>query len=50
MSRSAYREQVVLTQPISLAQNNYQNEQSEKWIGEWIQARKNRDLLVLATK
>lgn len=27
--------------------NNYQNEQSEKWIGEWVTARKNRDLLVL---
>ncbi|KAK9427477.1 NADP-dependent oxidoreductase domain-containing protein [Lipomyces doorenjongii] len=30
--------------------NMYQNEQSELWIGEWIQARKNRDSLVLATK
>jgi len=30
--------------------NVYQNEQSELWIGEWIQARKNRDSLVLATK
>ncbi|KFZ03567.1 hypothetical protein V502_10841 [Pseudogymnoascus sp. VKM F-4520 (FW-2644)] len=30
--------------------NVYQNEQSELWIGEWIQARKNRDALVLATK
>ncbi|OBT39485.1 hypothetical protein VE00_10119 [Pseudogymnoascus sp. WSF 3629] len=30
--------------------NNYQSEQSELWIGEWIQARKNRDSLVLATK
>ncbi|KIW72659.1 hypothetical protein PV04_00837 [Phialophora macrospora] len=30
--------------------NNYQNEQSEKWIGEWVKARKNRDLLVIATK
>ncbi|EXJ64809.1 aryl-alcohol dehydrogenase AAD14 [Cladophialophora yegresii CBS 114405] len=30
--------------------NNYQNEQSEKWIGEWIKERKNRDLVVLATK
>ncbi|KAK9327389.1 NADP-dependent oxidoreductase domain-containing protein [Lipomyces starkeyi] len=28
----------------------YQNEQSELWIGEWIQAHKNRDSLVLATK
>ncbi|KAI2632152.1 aldo/keto reductase [Hypoxylon sp. NC1633] len=30
--------------------NNYQNEQSEMWIGEWINARKNRDNLVLSTK
>jgi len=30
--------------------NNYQNEQSEQWIGEWMQARKNRDLLFIATK
>jgi aryl-alcohol dehydrogenase-like predicted oxidoreductase len=30
--------------------NNYQNEQSEKWIGEWVKARKNRDMLVIATK
>ncbi|EXJ79505.1 aryl-alcohol dehydrogenase AAD14 [Capronia coronata CBS 617.96] len=30
--------------------NNYQDEQSEKWIGEWIAERKNRDNIVLATK
>ncbi|OCT46475.1 putative aryl-alcohol dehydrogenase AAD14 [Cladophialophora carrionii] len=30
--------------------NNYQNEQSEKWIGEWIKERNNRDLVVIATK
>ncbi|KAI1261683.1 aryl-alcohol dehydrogenase [Xylariaceae sp. FL1019] len=30
--------------------NNYQDEQSEKWIGEWMTARKNRDQIVLATK
>jgi hypothetical protein len=30
--------------------SSYQNEQSEQWIGEWIQARNNRDSLVLATK
>ena len=30
--------------------NNYQNEESEAWIGEWMAARKNRDELVLATK
>lgn len=29
---------------------NYQNEQSEQWLGEWMAARKNRDQLVLATK
>ncbi|KKK21700.1 putative aryl-alcohol dehydrogenase Aad14 [Aspergillus rambellii] len=30
--------------------NNYQNEQSETWIGEWMSLRGNRDRLVLATK
>jgi aryl-alcohol dehydrogenase-like predicted oxidoreductase len=30
--------------------NNYQNEQAETWIGEWMAARKNRDQIVLATK
>ena len=30
--------------------SNYQNEQSETWIGEWMAARKNRDQIVLATK
>ena len=30
--------------------NNYQNEESETWLGEWMAARKNRDRLVLATK
>ena len=30
--------------------NNYQDEQSEKWIGEWMQKRGNRDQIVLATK
>lgn len=30
--------------------NNYQNEQSEAWIGEWMTARQNRDQIVLATK
>ncbi|CAG8890427.1 unnamed protein product [Penicillium egyptiacum] len=30
--------------------NNYQNEQSETWLGEWMAARNNRDQLVLATK
>ncbi|KAI8633901.1 aryl-alcohol dehydrogenase [Xylariaceae sp. FL1651] len=29
---------------------NYQDEQSERWIGEWMAARKNRDQLVIATK
>ncbi|KAF2871732.1 aryl-alcohol dehydrogenase-like protein [Massariosphaeria phaeospora] len=30
--------------------NNYQNEESELWIGEWLTARNNRDEIVLATK
>ncbi|KAJ5756904.1 aryl-alcohol dehydrogenase aad14 [Penicillium nucicola] len=30
--------------------NNYQDEQSETWIGEWMIQRKNRDQLVIATK
>ncbi|KZT58609.1 Aldo/keto reductase [Calocera cornea HHB12733] len=30
--------------------NNYQDEQSERWIGEWMTERKNRDELVIATK
>ncbi|KXG54346.1 uncharacterized protein PGRI_074900 [Penicillium griseofulvum] len=30
--------------------NNYQNEQSETWIGEWMASRNNRDQLVIATK
>ncbi|PKY01457.1 putative aryl-alcohol dehydrogenase Aad14 [Aspergillus campestris IBT 28561] len=30
--------------------NNYQDEQSEEWLGEWMTARKNRDQIVLATK
>ncbi|RDW73444.1 hypothetical protein BP6252_07351 [Coleophoma cylindrospora] len=30
--------------------NNYQNEESELWIGEWMAARQNRDEIVLATK
>lgn len=30
--------------------NNYQNEQSEAWIGEWMAARNNRDQMVIATK
>ncbi|KUI73697.1 Putative aryl-alcohol dehydrogenase AAD14 [Cytospora mali] len=30
--------------------NQYQNEESEKWIGEWMAERKNRDQLVVATK
>lgn len=30
--------------------NNYQDEQSETWIGEWMAQRKNRDQLVIATK
>ncbi|GKZ19788.1 hypothetical protein AbraIFM66951_010795 [Aspergillus brasiliensis] len=30
--------------------NNYQFEESEKWIGEWMAARGNRDQMVIATK
>ena len=30
--------------------NNYQNEETEKWLGEWMQSRNNRDQIVLATK
>ena len=30
--------------------NNYQNEESETWIGEWMKARENRDEMVVATK
>ncbi|KAI4232013.1 MAG: hypothetical protein L6R40_007543 [Gallowayella cf. fulva] len=30
--------------------NNYQNEESETWIGEWMAGRKNRDEMVIATK
>jgi len=30
--------------------NNYQHEQSETWLGEWMAERKNRDQLVIATK
>lgn len=30
--------------------NNYQNQESEKWIGEWMAARGNRNDMVIATK
>lgn len=30
--------------------NNYQGEESETWLGEWMEQRKNRDEIVLATK
>ncbi|KAL4818958.1 NADP-dependent oxidoreductase domain-containing protein [Aspergillus spinulosporus] len=30
--------------------NNYQNEQSESWLGEWMASRNNRDRMVIATK
>jgi hypothetical protein len=30
--------------------NNYQNEESEIWLGEWMAARKNRDQMVIAIK
>ena len=30
--------------------NNYQGEESETWLGEWMKARDNRDQMVIATK
>lgn len=30
--------------------NNYQNEESEAWLGEWLESRGVRDQIVLATK
>ncbi|KAK5175654.1 putative aryl-alcohol dehydrogenase aad14 [Saxophila tyrrhenica] len=30
--------------------NNYQDEQSESWIGEWMKKKDNRDMMVIATK
>ena len=30
--------------------NNYQHEESEKWLGEWMAERNNRDQLIIATK
>ncbi|KAF4539026.1 Norsolorinic acid reductase [Lasiodiplodia theobromae] len=30
--------------------NNYQGEESEEWLGDWMEERKNRDQIVLATK
>jgi aryl-alcohol dehydrogenase-like predicted oxidoreductase len=30
--------------------NNYQNEESETWVGEWMESRGIRDQIVLATK
>lgn len=30
--------------------NNYQIEDTEKWLGEWMESRQNRDQIVLATK
>lgn len=30
--------------------NNYQDDDSEKWLGEWMKERDNRDSIVLATK
>lgn len=30
--------------------NNYQDEETEKWLGEWMESRQNRDQIVLATK
>jgi aryl-alcohol dehydrogenase-like predicted oxidoreductase len=33
-----------------LSANNYQDEESEQWIGEWMKERGNRDEIVIATK
>jgi aryl-alcohol dehydrogenase-like predicted oxidoreductase len=33
-----------------LSANNYQEEESEQWIGEWMKERGNRDEIVIATK
>lgn len=30
--------------------NNYQNDDSEKWLGEWMKERGNRDQIVLASE
>lgn len=30
--------------------NNYQDEQSKRWIGEWMEGKGNRDQMVVATK
>lgn len=30
--------------------NNYQDDESESWIGEWMKERGNRDEMVIATK
>lgn len=30
--------------------NSYQDEENEKWLGEWMESRQNRDQIVLATK
>lgn len=30
--------------------NSYQNEENEQWLGEWMESRRNRDQIVLATK
>jgi aryl-alcohol dehydrogenase-like predicted oxidoreductase len=30
--------------------NNYQDDDSETWVGEWMKERKNRDQIVVATK
>jgi predicted oxidoreductase len=35
---------------LSLRASNYQNEESEKIVGEWMKLRGNRDQLVVATK
>ncbi len=40
----------VKTDVTEYSANNYQDEESEKWVGKWMQKRDNRDSNVLATK
>lgn len=39
-----------ITQLTTNSANNYQNEESETWLGEWMEQRGVRDQIVLATK
>jgi aryl-alcohol dehydrogenase-like predicted oxidoreductase len=40
----------VVTDLTICSANNYQGEESEAWVGEWMEKRGNRDEIVLATK